>query len=118
MMTEDAAPPVIETRGLSKRYRKVTALGEATISAPPARTRPIRLVSGCTRDHGRRASAGLRRLARPVISEVLPSADADPDEPPGRRPPGAVAALPRRRWRRRPGRRCATATRASGPWSR
>ena len=35
MMTEDAAPPVIETRGLSKRYRKVTALGEATISAPP-----------------------------------------------------------------------------------
>jgi hypothetical protein len=30
---QDAAPPVIETRGLAKRYRKVTALTDCTVAA-------------------------------------------------------------------------------------
>ena len=34
---QDAAHPVIETRGLSKRYRGVTALSEATITVPEGR---------------------------------------------------------------------------------
>jgi len=33
----DAAPPVIETRGLAKRYRKVTALTDCTITVPEGR---------------------------------------------------------------------------------
>ncbi len=36
MARQDAAPPVIETRGLSKRYRRVTALSEATITMLPS----------------------------------------------------------------------------------
>jgi ABC-2 type transport system ATP-binding protein len=37
MGCQDAAPPVIETRGLSKRYRRVTALSDATITVPEGR---------------------------------------------------------------------------------
>ena len=37
MYPEDAARPVIETRELSKRYRKVTALTDCTISVPEGR---------------------------------------------------------------------------------
>ena len=35
--SRDAAPPVIETRGLAKRYRKVTALKDCTITVPEGR---------------------------------------------------------------------------------
>ena len=34
---QDAAPPVIQTRGLSKRYRRVTALSDCTITVPEGR---------------------------------------------------------------------------------
>ena len=37
MDPQDAAPPVIETRGLTKRYRKVTALTDCTITVPEGR---------------------------------------------------------------------------------
>jgi ABC-2 type transport system ATP-binding protein len=37
MDPQDAAPPVIETRGLAKRYRKVTALSDCTITVPEGR---------------------------------------------------------------------------------
>jgi ABC-2 type transport system ATP-binding protein len=37
MEPQDAAPPVIETRGLTKRYRKVTALTDCTITVPEGR---------------------------------------------------------------------------------
>ncbi len=37
MDPQDAAPPVIETRGLAKRYRKVTALADCTITVPEGR---------------------------------------------------------------------------------
>jgi ABC-2 type transport system ATP-binding protein len=37
MDLQDVAPPVIETRGLVKRYRKVTALTDCTITVPNGR---------------------------------------------------------------------------------
>ncbi len=37
MEPQDAASPVIETRGLTKRYRKVTALTDCTITVPEGR---------------------------------------------------------------------------------
>jgi ABC-2 type transport system ATP-binding protein len=37
MDLQDAAPPVIETRGLAKRYRNVTALTDCTITVPEGR---------------------------------------------------------------------------------
>jgi ABC-2 type transport system ATP-binding protein len=37
MDPQDAAPPVIETRGLAKRYRNVTALTDCTITVPEGR---------------------------------------------------------------------------------
>jgi ABC-2 type transport system ATP-binding protein len=37
MDPQDAAPPVIETRGLTKRYRRVTALTDCTITVPDGR---------------------------------------------------------------------------------
>jgi ABC-2 type transport system ATP-binding protein len=61
---QEAAPPVIETRGLSKRYRKVTALREATCTVPEGRisaligpngagkTTLLRLLSGLARPSG------------------------------------------------------------------
>ena len=57
-------PPVIQTRGLSKRYRKVTALSEATITVPEGRisaligpngagkTTLLRLISGLAKPSG------------------------------------------------------------------
>ena len=61
---QDAAPPVIETRGLAKRYRKVTALSDCTITVPEGRisaligpngagkTTLLRVVSGLARPSG------------------------------------------------------------------
>jgi ABC-2 type transport system ATP-binding protein len=37
MDPQDVVPPVIETRGLTKRYRKVTALTDCTITVPEGR---------------------------------------------------------------------------------
>jgi ABC-2 type transport system ATP-binding protein len=64
MDPQDTALPVIETRGLSKRYRKVTALTEATITVPEGRisaligpngagkTTLLRVLSGLARPSG------------------------------------------------------------------
>jgi ABC-2 type transport system ATP-binding protein len=64
MACQDAAHPVIETRGLSKRYRRVTALSEATITVPEGRisalvgpngagkTTLLRLLSGLANPSG------------------------------------------------------------------
>jgi ABC-2 type transport system ATP-binding protein len=61
---QDAAPPVIETRGLAKRYRKVTALSDCTITVPEGRisaligpngagkTTLLRVLSGLARPSG------------------------------------------------------------------
>ncbi len=60
----EADPPVIETRGLSKRYRRVTALSDCTITVPEGRisaligpngagkTTLLRLLSGLARPTG------------------------------------------------------------------
>ncbi len=37
MEQQDSGPPVIETRALAKRYRKVTALTDCTITVPEGR---------------------------------------------------------------------------------
>ena len=64
MDTKDAAPPVIKTRGLAKRYRKVTALADCTITVPEGRisaligpngagkTTLLRLLSGLAKPSG------------------------------------------------------------------
>ncbi len=64
MHPEDAAPPVIETCGLSKRYRKVSALTDCTITIPEGRisaligpngagkTTLLRLLSGLAKPSG------------------------------------------------------------------
>jgi ABC-2 type transport system ATP-binding protein len=64
MDPQDAVPPVIETRGLAKRYRKVTALTDCTITVPEGRisaligpngagkTTLLRVLSGLARPSG------------------------------------------------------------------
>jgi ABC-2 type transport system ATP-binding protein len=64
MDPEDAAPPVIETRRLAKRYRKVTALTDCSIAVPEGRisaligpngagkTTLLRLLSGLAKPSG------------------------------------------------------------------
>jgi ABC-2 type transport system ATP-binding protein len=64
MGPQDVLPPVIETRGLTKRYRKVTALTDCTITVPEGRisaligpngagkTTLLRVLSGLARPSG------------------------------------------------------------------
>jgi ABC-2 type transport system ATP-binding protein len=61
---QDSVPPAIETRGLAKRYRRVTALRDCTITVPEGRisaligpngagkTTLLRLISGLARPSG------------------------------------------------------------------
>jgi ABC-2 type transport system ATP-binding protein len=63
-MMASSNPAAIQTRGLSKRYRKVTALSEATITVPEGRvsaligpngagkTTLLRLLTGLARPTG------------------------------------------------------------------
>ena len=60
-------PPVIETRGLSKRYRKVTALSEATISVPEGRISALIGPNGAGKSTLLRLLAG---LAKPSSGSV------------------------------------------------
>ena len=64
---QDLAPPVIETRGLSKRYRKVTALSEATVSVPEGRISALIGPNGAGKTTLLRLLAG---LARPSGGEL------------------------------------------------
>ena len=63
----DLAPPAIETRGLSKRYRKVTALNEVTISVPEGRISALIGPNGAGKSTLLRLLAG---LARPSDGEL------------------------------------------------
>jgi ABC-2 type transport system ATP-binding protein len=67
MDPRDAAPAVIKTRGLSKRYRKVTALSEATITVPEGRISALIGPNGAGKTTLLRLLAG---LARPTGGEV------------------------------------------------
>jgi ABC-2 type transport system ATP-binding protein len=64
-LTEDRS--VIETRGLSKRYRRVTALSECTISVPEGRICALIGPNGAGKTTLLRLLAG---LARPAAGEV------------------------------------------------
>jgi ABC-2 type transport system ATP-binding protein len=68
MHPQDAAPPVIETRGLSKRYRKVTALTDCTISVPEGRISALIGPNGAGKTTLLRLLAG---LARPTGGEIV-----------------------------------------------
>jgi len=66
-MMASSNPAVIQTRGLSKRYRKVTALSEATITVPEGRISALVGPNGAGKTTLLRLLAG---LARPTGGEV------------------------------------------------
>jgi ABC-2 type transport system ATP-binding protein len=66
-MMASSSPAVIQTRGLSKRYRRVTALSEATIDVPEGRVSALIGPNGAGKTTLLRILAG---LARPTGGEV------------------------------------------------
>jgi ABC-2 type transport system ATP-binding protein len=66
-MMASSDPAVIQTRGLSKRYRKVTALSDATITVPEGRISALVGPNGAGKTTLLRLLAG---LARPTGGEV------------------------------------------------
>ncbi len=66
-MMASSNPAVIETRGLSKRYRRVTALREATITVPEGRISALIGQNGAGKTTLLRLLAG---LARPTAGDV------------------------------------------------
>ncbi len=64
---QDADPPVIETRGLVKRYRKVTALTDCTITVPEGRISALIGPNGAGKTTLLRLLAG---LATPTSGDV------------------------------------------------
>jgi ABC-2 type transport system ATP-binding protein len=67
MGPQDAAPLVIETHGLAKRYRKVTALTDCTITVPEGRISALIGPNGAGKTTLLRVLSG---LARPTGGEV------------------------------------------------
>jgi ABC-2 type transport system ATP-binding protein len=59
--SQDTAPPVIETRSLSKRYRRVTALTEVTIAVPEGRISALIGPNGAGKTTLLRLLAGLAK---------------------------------------------------------
>ena len=66
-MTASSDPAVIQTRGLSKRYRKVTALSDATITVPEGRVSALIGPNGAGKTTLLRLLVG---LARPTSGDV------------------------------------------------
>jgi ABC-2 type transport system ATP-binding protein len=66
-MMASSSPAVIQTRGLSKRYRRATALSEATIDVPQGRVSALIGPNGAGKTTLLRILAG---LARPTGGEV------------------------------------------------
>jgi ABC-2 type transport system ATP-binding protein len=79
MTQQDLAPPVIETRGLSKRYRKVTALSGATISVPEGRISALIGPNGAGKTTLLRLLAGLARPSGGEVAVLGGSPRQDPD---------------------------------------
>jgi len=63
MDPQDAAHPVIETRGLAKRYRKVTALTDCTITVPEGRISALIGPNGAGKTTLLRVLSGLARTS-------------------------------------------------------
>jgi ABC-2 type transport system ATP-binding protein len=57
----DAAPPVIQTRGLAKRYRRVTALSDCTITVPEGRISALIGANGAGKTTLLRVLSGLAK---------------------------------------------------------
>jgi len=79
MMASSEPEAVVQTRGLSKRYRKVTALSEATVTVPEGRISALIGPNGAGKTTLLRLISG---LARPTGGEVAvlgrpPSQDPD-----------------------------------------
>jgi ABC-2 type transport system ATP-binding protein len=61
MDRQDAAPPVIQTRGLAKRYRRVTALSDCTITVPEGRISALIGANGAGKTTLLRVLSGLAK---------------------------------------------------------
>ena len=83
-MTASGNPPVVRTRGLSKRYGKVAALSDATISVPEGRLSALIGPNGAGKTTLLRLLAG---LAKPTDGEVVVLGG------PPRQEPGYLAAV-------------------------
>jgi ABC-2 type transport system ATP-binding protein len=68
MHLQDAAAPVIETRGLVKRYRRVTALSDCTITVPPGRISALVGPNGAGKTTLLRVLSGLARPSSGVVA--------------------------------------------------
>jgi ABC-2 type transport system ATP-binding protein len=68
MSLADAAAPVIETRGLSKRYRRVTALADCTVTVPLGRISALIGPNGAGKTTLLRVLSGLALLAAALIA--------------------------------------------------
>jgi ABC-2 type transport system ATP-binding protein len=71
--------PVIQTRGLSKRYRKVTALSEATITVPEGRMSALIGPNGAGKTTLLRLLTGLARPTGGDVSVLGGTPRQDPD---------------------------------------
>jgi ABC-2 type transport system ATP-binding protein len=78
MDTPGAALPVIETRGLAKSYRKVTALSEAAITVPEGRISALIGPNGAGKTTLLRLLAGLARPTRGDIAVLGSTPRQDP----------------------------------------
>ena len=78
METRDAPPPVIETRGLLKRYRRVSALTDCTVTVPEGRISALIGPNGAGKTTLLRVLAG---LARPTAGEVAVLGGAPRQDP-------------------------------------
>jgi ABC-2 type transport system ATP-binding protein len=78
MDPRDAAPPVIETRGLAKRYRKVTALTDCTITVPEGRISALIGPNGAGKTTLLRVLSG---LAKPSGGDVAVLGGAPRQDP-------------------------------------
>jgi ABC-2 type transport system ATP-binding protein len=77
--THQAAPPaVIETHGLSKRYRRVTALSEASISVPDGRISALIGPNGAGKTTLLRLLAGLARPTGGAVTVLGGAVRQDP----------------------------------------
>jgi ABC-2 type transport system ATP-binding protein len=78
-MTDTGEPAVIQTRGLSKRYHRVTALSDATITVPEGRISALIGPNGAGKTTLLRLLAG---LARPTNGDVAVLGRAPGQDPP------------------------------------